>query len=1022
MKRKAFALILCFATMMSISIPGTFAVENSTLPTTVCERAEHTHDENCYTQANEPQCGIEESEEHSHGEACYTVTLSCPVEEHSHSDACYAEAEEATQEAPISTSTSFENLPEEIQNTILGLIYAKEGLDFSKAAIRSASLQRTAQEMIDAKWFTVSPQNVVEVPSAGIAAGEIADNATIPTAEGYTFVGAYFNGVQVLRIGQIQYDVNGDGTAETFVYYVTNPDNTDLVAQVLSERDTIELRYGINLFGIHYTVSVDGQPVSSAADGSFTMQGIPYGKTTESTVTVLTADRPVKVFKDGSYSFRVEIPRGYQATVSVNGTPLSPKLGVSPTYDLEKDGSGHRVGNGTIIKTDPAAEYALACTYTVDNVNGEQNVEVNITKAAQPTFSAELISYTAYFGGSLNVHGGRATSYINAKPNGNDPYWDQNSANTAAWAGTFENGKLEWDIKTNYVEYSHWILNALQLNGYEITLPFGTDHVKTTVLPSGTTVQVKLAGTSGTSDQVRYYSVSITNCYENVVVTGGNLNGTNHHEYIPYVFTGVAQMQYLNKNSEWKDVSISRPIERTEIDGKCQLHFRMLPGYGLPTFELVKSDNAHTTIFSPQNMVDKDADGWYTVNFSNVAISDEDFPVLIFVKAEQVFYKVFYTAGEVTDAAPIPTDDNSYTLAVGGDADVLTPLSTPIDPNGKKVFVGWKNGDKVYKRNQNIPITDLVSTWNSAQSANITFTAQWADADAVNMISYTLEVHRSDLPDGEDTLQATYTSEAPKGVDVVIDVHAGSLQAWLATNHWLEVDMDRSQLYYESLENGRVINLYVKEKTAKINYVAVGPAGKNFGRVSLANEIVKLKSGELTGSTATAAVGYRFVGWFSDEACTQAVPDSWVAGGKISPTKADTELWVETTYYAKFEYGRADLTIKKTGAQDIDENQSFVFTVSGTANDGTTVNMKVVVHGNGSVTIKDLPIGTYTVTEDTGWSWRYDPEGISKEITLTADGENKVGFSNTRRKLFWLNGCAWCDNRWISGIAIQDER
>ena len=84
--------------------------------------------------------------------------------------------------------------------------------------------------------------------------------------------------------------------------------------------------------------------------------------------------------------------------------------------------------------------------------------------------------------------------------------------------------------------------------------------------------------------------------------------------------------------------------------------------------------------------------------------------------------------------------------------------------------------------------------------------------------------------------------------------------------------------------------------------------------------------------------------------------------------------------------------------------------------------MKVVVHGNGSVTIKDLPIGTYTVTEDTGWSWRYDPEGISKEITLTADGENKVNFSNTRQKLFWLNGCAWCDNRWISGIAIQDER
>ena len=105
------------------------------------------------------------------------------------------------------------------------------------------------------------------------------------------------------------------------------------------------------------------------------------------------------------------------------------------------------------------------------------------------------------------------------------------------------------------------------------------------------------------------------------------------------------------------------------------------------------------------------------------------------------------------------------------------------------------------------------------------------------------------------------------------------------------------------------------------------------------------------------------------------------------------------------------LTIEKDGCNEtLDENQSFVFTVSGNG-----VNMDVVIHGNNSVTIKDLPAGSYTVTENTAWSWRYTPDGNGKTVEVPGGGNGTVTFINSRDKVKWLDGNAYCDNKWIDG-------
>lgn len=192
------------------------------------------------------------------------------------------------------------------------------------------------------------------------------------------------------------------------------------------------------------------------------------------------------------------------------------------------------------------------------------------------------------------------------------------------------------------------------------------------------------------------------------------------------------------------------------------------------------------------------------------------------------------------------------------------------------------------------------------------------------------------------------------------------------------------------------------EKTAVINYQVVGPDG--CGSVSPASETVNMVTGTANGSTATASNDtYKFVGWYSDEACENETLVS--SDAEFVPEKSGT-LWpASTTYYAKFDWNVADLTIKKTGAEAIDKNQSFIFRVTGEGKD-----MYVTVQGNGSVTIKGLTVGTYKVEEVTSWSWRYEPDQVSKNVEVKGGQPNEVTFNNSRTNGSWLSGDSFAIN------------
>ena len=215
-----------------------------------------------------------------------------------------------------------------------------------------------------------------------------------------------------------------------------------------------------------------------------------------------------------------------------------------------------------------------------------------------------------------------------------------------------------------------------------------------------------------------------------------------------------------------------------------------------------------------------------------------------------------------------------------------------------------------------------------------------------------------------------------------------------------------------------VKTFYYTEQTVEIKYEVVGPTA-NCGTLDNYQESqLKVITGTANGSTPTANPGFKFVGWYEDEACTQPVDAVWVADSKLTPQKTkdlgnNVMGYEAATYYAKFKYDVTDLTITKEGWDAaIDENQSFIFTVKIWGQDGTEevvlTRFKVAIQGKNSVTIKGIPAGVhYTITEDSNWSWRYN----AKEATgVLNPGSNSVTITNRRINSKWLGGDAYCQN------------
>lgn len=163
-----------------------------------------------------------------------------------------------------------------------------------------------------------------------------------------------------------------------------------------------------------------------------------------------------------------------------------------------------------------------------------------------------------------------------------------------------------------------------------------------------------------------------------------------------------------------------------------------------------------------------------------------------------------------------------------------------------------------------------------------------------------------------------------------------------------------------------------------------------------------------------------------------------VDGKPASPDEMHTTTEGGSIYYKVTnrykKIAHADLVISKIIPDGKNPDQSFQFVIT----DASGFNMTVVipaekfVDGKASLTIANLPVGEYTVTEDEAWSWRYtlvkttdaDKDvkapwaetdtnetfsGSGLTFAFTYLGE-EVTFTNERTEDQWLDGEAWAQN------------
>lgn len=233
------------------------------------------------------------------------------------------------------------------------------------------------------------------------------------------------------------------------------------------------------------------------------------------------------------------------------------------------------------------------------------------------------------------------------------------------------------------------------------------------------------------------------------------------------------------------------------------------------------------------------------------------------------------------------------------------------------------------------------------------------------------------------------------------------------------VDVSQKNAIISTDERKNVITFYYTENMATINYVAVG-AGVADGICSVSNrsdESVKVITGVPDGSTATIKDNdptYKFVGWYSDEACTKLVSEKEL----FVPQKSADNMYRSATYYAKFEYNLTSMTLRKevTGGA-YDANDMFIFTIKDSKDN---VFAKVTVTAGEEVTISGLTVGEeYTITEDNNWSWRYDNHADVKIVMEPNAADNDVTVTNTLNTNKWLGASSYAINKCVDTISYR---
>lgn len=400
--------------------------------------------------------------------------------------------------------------------------------------------------------------------------------------------------------------------------------------------------------------------------------------------------------------------------------------------------------------------------------------------------------------------------------------------------------------------------------------------------------------------------------------------------------------------------------------------------------------------------VRQDANGNYYIEWTNVTLTPEQ------VDSNKVVTK--------------PAETFQSTLYVKPQDGFLGGNNVPTNGENSGVYTADGNQIKPFPQPEvNVPIkldaqnvTKNIYYGNPAPTpADLTQTADLADWQTgyVN-INYTVD--KNTISNNEDgTYQVTMTV-SPK---------------YSGDNADGAVQTARTETVMST------VNVYKPEITFKdsiIDYNATPDYKDNLGGVVWKHEGTAADPANMTGEEPALAYSYDP----EEKALTE---DTYVnvtvsANDKTLPADVVTFVHTADNDFPGCSFNPAhgqfivhikvfNLTIQKTAKDGttIDPNQTFVFYVKGNNND---VDMQVVITGANKQVIKNLPVGEYTITEDTSWSWKYTPTSKDQFVTTSDinNGTATVTFENENKGTNWLTSLAKALNVWKdNGQAVERD-
>lgn len=422
--------------------------------------------------------------------------------------------------------------------TVKGAVISDGKVRFSADSFSTYTTVRQDSFTLEGHQIVFRPQSMYTDTSITLPetmnSGDLSE--THPEFEGYTFVNATYeknneiSNDPVVYLGAFLYS-DDEVQNKLYIYYRTEStaSDSDMIVR-LAEDETIHLNYQVTPFKVTYKVLYNGNEYIIGQDD------LP------AELKGLVVTGPASVAADTTYeeAVKVNLPRGYSASVKMSNesSAQAPALGEGsePTYTCT-DG-------WTVTPADNT--FTIDGTYTIANVTEDLTVTVDLSKRTSYHFSATPAFSTAYFGGRQ----GDVRRYTTNNP----------------LESNFNSNSHTFTFTTAYVSSGRyqWVMDSFNINKETINVPYvnadNTTDTVTTVLTSGTTVT--LSAQYHANNSTRTYTLTVSDCYENITITGGNLHGSgDHDEWVVQETTNMDSFQYLA--SDWLDLTPGEPMTFT---------------------------------------------------------------------------------------------------------------------------------------------------------------------------------------------------------------------------------------------------------------------------------------------------------------------------------------------------------------------------------------------------------------------------------------------------------------------------